>query len=897
MADNSDVYIAAKALIKTIQASFLFSEQLAVLESFLHELHEHLETERDKKWPYIHTLTLVLKKLTYFLRLNFVIKERAPKELPVLRKMRTILAINDLATEYQGYFRELQNIVIKPDIKKKFKEGSIAQILSEEEEQERISTDIQKLIEEFSKISFKTCYHKDDDIHEDLRQIQKDFMSSLEMEKSHDSFEIFNRNDFKIFLNDIDEKLLVVNRNILMQISSSQQSARRLQKAITEADLDFTEFEHEDVNERFKGVWGDFSFALYTPHVSRQQRQRDRAAGVPPVTPKKVLVQRVTVDDLSSHETVSLGYNIRQFEMIAEEVSKSKSILKFYGHYRVNNDLFIVSQSVQLNLAELYESKKNHVFTGKEVIEVALHVSNALQYLHNNAQIHGDIRPENIFFTDIGFKGDIKLGNFSHSLDKENELFGAHESKRVAYKAPETIDGDVKYESSDVYSLSIVIWNLLHPDSLPYDYVTSTANEIRMDISTAVKPMIKYEEHCKNLPESDRLSPDDWSNVAEMLQFMWNQEPSDRPSSTLCYDFFKLEKNTIGTTNARTSVFIVQKEVSKRKKHSEPADPIDEEEPPELPPRASSVYSGRFSKELEKGSNHFRPYTKPLTRGTNVPRVKSRGRMEKPISIKSIQEKHDSKQVSNRARSEVTNLKKNPASVGLTQPVGVDNIPADEIKNELELFRESLDLEGKNMDNFSIEEEVEFCLKFGLVDFNNRMRVKHGRGLKRFEGTGPEITAIPTRKKKQTDDAVGLNGITEHLKKNLRKQSRFSILKKGTAKTVELEEDENDNEVLTLDDMAKHLKKQLKKDKRLSINQAKKGSKLIRRINTKKGGVLGRVKSLRPMMKSRIGRRASQGNNAEVEGRTSNLRRLMTGKGSKLARKKRVESDSSGPEV
>lgn len=87
------------------------------------------------------------------------------------------------------------------------------------------------------------------------------------------------------------------------------------------------------------------------------------------------------------------------------------TIAKYVGTYRKNSEIWIVqeyidgtelSESIQLTDEGLDEDICHNIFT---------QLVNALRYIHRKKYIHGDIKPENIIFTDYSMK-NIKIVDF-----------------------------------------------------------------------------------------------------------------------------------------------------------------------------------------------------------------------------------------------------------------------------------------------------------------------------------------------------------------------------------------------------------------------------------------------------------------------------------------------------
>jgi tRNA A-37 threonylcarbamoyl transferase component Bud32 len=100
-------------------------------------------------------------------------------------------------------------------------------------------------------------------------------------------------------------------------------------------------------------------------------------------------------------------------------------------------------------------------------IEVALHVARevarALSYVHTYGElnlVHRDVAPPNIM---LAYNGDVKLTDFglARSALKQEHTQPGVVFGRAAYLAPEQARGEVADPGTDVYSLAVVLWELL----------------------------------------------------------------------------------------------------------------------------------------------------------------------------------------------------------------------------------------------------------------------------------------------------------------------------------------------------------------------------------------------------------------------------------------------------
>ncbi len=95
----------------------------------------------------------------------------------------------------------------------------------------------------------------------------------------------------------------------------------------------------------------------------------------------------------------------------------------------------------------------------KEVIKIGWDLCNALEGFRHEGIIHSNIKPDNIY---VDSSGNYKLGDFGISnIGEENREPGG-------YSAPEQFSGNGISESSDVYSLGVVLYKLLNNNRGPF---------------------------------------------------------------------------------------------------------------------------------------------------------------------------------------------------------------------------------------------------------------------------------------------------------------------------------------------------------------------------------------------------------------------------------------------
>ncbi|MBJ7348582.1 MAG: serine/threonine protein kinase [Thermoleophilaceae bacterium] len=147
-----------------------------------------------------------------------------------------------------------------------------------------------------------------------------------------------------------------------------------------------------------------------------------------------------------------------------------------------------------------------------EAVAYAIEIGSALVAAHANALVHRDVKPQNVL---LDVDGHAKVADFGIARELEND--GLTKTGRVLgttdYVAPEQAMGEDVLGQSDVYSLGIVLFEMLTGE-VPY----------KGDSHVAVAM-----KHVKEtLPDVQVLRPEVSSSLAAVLERMTAKEPRDR---------------------------------------------------------------------------------------------------------------------------------------------------------------------------------------------------------------------------------------------------------------------------------------------------------------------------------------------------------------------------------
>ena len=154
-----------------------------------------------------------------------------------------------------------------------------------------------------------------------------------------------------------------------------------------------------------------------------------------------------------------------------------ENIIKLYNIHEDNENIEIIMEYAENgNLYELISNEKGGLSESK-AFDYFIQVVNAVYYLHNNNIIHRDIKPENIL---IGNDNKIKLCDFGWAkeltLENRSTFCGT-----VEYMAPEIVGSENYDYSVDIWSLGILLYELLYGHS---PFKASNTKNVILNIKT-----------------------------------------------------------------------------------------------------------------------------------------------------------------------------------------------------------------------------------------------------------------------------------------------------------------------------------------------------------------------------------------------------------------------------
>uniref|UniRef100_A0A8C5M8Q9 Eukaryotic translation initiation factor 2-alpha kinase 3 n=1 Tax=Leptobrachium leishanense TaxID=445787 RepID=A0A8C5M8Q9_9ANUR len=156
-----------------------------------------------------------------------------------------------------------------------------------------------------------------------------------------------------------------------------------------------------------------------------------------------------------------------------------------------------------------------------ESLHIFLQIAEAVQFLHSKGLMHRDLKPSNIFFT---LDDVVKVGDFGlvTEMDQEDEdeavltpmpAYARHTGQvgTKLYMSPEQIYSQSYSHKVDIFSLGLILFELLYPFSTQME---------RVRILTQLRDLTFPNFFTQNYPEEQRM-------VLDML----SHNPSERPEA------------------------------------------------------------------------------------------------------------------------------------------------------------------------------------------------------------------------------------------------------------------------------------------------------------------------------------------------------------------------------
>jgi serine/threonine protein kinase len=215
-----------------------------------------------------------------------------------------------------------------------------------------------------------------------------------------------------------------------------------------------------------------------------------------------------------------------QREARALEKLSHPNIVPFYGLYQSSLGLFLVEKYIDgATLKDIIRKRDNKTFSINETLVFLKVICTALNYAHNYGVVHCDIKPGNIM---VDRSGKIFLADFGVARHAESTTTTIGAAGTPAYMAPEQIRGDMVSVGTDIYSLGVMVFEMM-TGRRPF---TGGETESQSSGTTAAE-RVRSAHIASTPPDPRSINPQISEPVSRIILRCLEKNPENRYSSSI----------------------------------------------------------------------------------------------------------------------------------------------------------------------------------------------------------------------------------------------------------------------------------------------------------------------------------------------------------------------------
>lgn len=208
---------------------------------------------------------------------------------------------------------------------------------------------------------------------------------------------------------------------------------------------------------------------------------------------------------------------VRRFKNESKAISilNHPNIVKVYDVSVTDKLQYIVMEYIDGITLKEYLNQRGGKISWRDTVHFITPILEALQHAHENGVVHRDVKPQNIM---LPANGQLKMMDFgiARISRAENQLMTGKTMGSVHYISPEQARGDVTDAKSDLYSVGIMMYEMLS-GHLPFESGTAVEVAIKQ-ISDKPRPLAE-------------LAPDVPRALVEITERAMAKNPDDRYAS------------------------------------------------------------------------------------------------------------------------------------------------------------------------------------------------------------------------------------------------------------------------------------------------------------------------------------------------------------------------------
>ncbi len=259
-----------------------------------------------------------------------------------------------------------------------------------------------------------------------------------------------------------------------------------------------------------------------------------------------IIENRIVAVKILKEEYLSNDEFLRRFRNESKAIAllSHPNIVKIYDVSLGDGIQYLVMEYVDgITLKEYIEQQ--HVLKWKEAVHFTVQILRALQHAHDKGIVHRDIKPHNIMLLQDGTIKVMDFGIARFARD-DGRTMTDKAIGSVHYISPEQARGDVTDEKSDIYSVGVMLFEML-TGKLPFDSDSAVSVALMQMQAVPKMPRQLNETIPEGLEEiTVRAMQKDpaqrYQSAAEMLRDI--DEFKRNPSIVFEYKYFDDEEKT-----------------------------------------------------------------------------------------------------------------------------------------------------------------------------------------------------------------------------------------------------------------------------------------------------------------------------------------------------------------
>ena len=305
------------------------------------------------------------------------------------------------------------------------------------------------------------------------------------------------------------------------------------------------------------------------------------------------LLDRNVAVKMLRHQFLEDKELLEQFQREAKSAARlvHPYIINIYDVVSEGSNQYIVMEYV--DGVTLKEYMQEHKLPFNAVLEIGVRLADALQHAHSHNIIHCDIKPQNILI-DKNMNPKIADFGIAKMVTNQTMVYSKSVMGSVHYISPEQACGGKITASSDVYSLGIVLFEML-TGQVPY--MGTTAVSVAM--MHVEKPVPQLKDFMDKVPDGlqeimnkalAKRCEDRYANAGQLRRDLLNLKMKLFPFSSEDYhqELGQVKPSEDCVDNRDDGATMIMKPVRREKRYVEPEAEPELEEKTELLPKASA---------------------------------------------------------------------------------------------------------------------------------------------------------------------------------------------------------------------------------------------------------------------------------------------------------------------